>query len=492
MESVSQPGAPANPVPADYRPVDLWGKFDPPPLPLGLLPTAIEQFATVMAAHMGADPAGLAMAALTVCAAAIPDSVQLQVKHHDPGWKESARIWTALIGLPSTKKSPIIDAAVRPLTKIDNRMVREWQSKWARWNALEKAEKAATPEPLQIRKRIEDTTIEALQEVMRGSPDGVLCVRDELSGWFGSMEKYSGGGKAGATDRAVWLQTFNGGVYSINRIGRGVTVLPNLSVSLLGGIQPDAIRKIAADATDDGLLQRLFPIVLQPATVGQDAPMPPVAEIYEFTIMMLLGVRAPVGLRFSDGAQACRRGLEAHHARLAAVELINPKLASHIGKLDGLFARLCVIWHAVENMGLGTLPEAVTESVASLVAEFMRRFLLPHALAFYAGVLDLSNDDDRLKAVAGRILAHGLSQITVRDVARSVHSMRKLTAREIVPVLEQLAALNWLSEVPGPRTTSDPIFLVNPEVHRLFAERGAAEKASRNAARAALQELAGR
>ncbi|RWM96169.1 MAG: DUF3987 domain-containing protein [Mesorhizobium sp.] len=480
------------PLSSFATPVDLWGNFDPPPLPIGLLPPIVEQFATVLASHMGADPAGLAMAALTTCAATISDKVQLQVKHHDPHWKESARIWTALIGLPSTKKSPIINAAVAPLAKIDSRMVRDWQSKRAQWDALDKAERAATPEPLQNRKRIEDTTVEAMQEVMRGSTEGVLCVRDELSGWFGSMEKYAGG-KAAATDRAIWLQAFNGGEYAINRIGRGVTLLPNLSVSLLGGIQPDAIRRVAADATDDGLLQRLFPIVLRPATIGRDAPLPPVQAVYEFTILMLNGTRAPgLGLRFDDEAQSVRQKLEARHARLMAAELVNPKLASHIGKLDGLFARLCVVWHAIENVQAITLPGTITGELAGRVADFVRVFLLPHAVAFYSGVLGLSDDADRLKAVAAYIIAHRLPQITVRDVQRGDGAMRKIAKADVLPILEQLTALSWVAEVPGPRATSDPIFIVNPAVHSLFAERGAREAARRDAAKEAMREMFGR
>src|SRR5262249_34988837 len=54
-------------------PVDLWAHFDPPELPAGLLPEPIEKFARVEGKMTGADPAGFAMAALTTCAAAIPD-----------------------------------------------------------------------------------------------------------------------------------------------------------------------------------------------------------------------------------------------------------------------------------------------------------------------------------------------------------------------------------------------------------------------------------
>lgn len=60
------------------------------------------------------------------------------------------------------------------------------------------------------------------------------------------------------------------------------------------------------------------------------------------------------------------------------------------------------------------------------VADFLHGFLFPHAMAFYANVLGLSNDHDRLSNVADYILAHKLEKITVRDVARGDRSMRGL------------------------------------------------------------------
>ncbi|MBN9438060.1 DUF3987 domain-containing protein [Bosea sp. (in: a-proteobacteria)] len=62
----------------------------------------------------------IAAAALAVCAAAIPDGVRLQVKQHDPGWAESPRLWVALVGGPSTKKSPLMATASKPLREIDH------------------------------------------------------------------------------------------------------------------------------------------------------------------------------------------------------------------------------------------------------------------------------------------------------------------------------------------------------------------------------------
>src|SRR5262249_55456611 len=95
---------PAEPI---TTPIDLWNKLDAPSLPCGLPPSVIEDLASEQGATMGTDPAGLAAAALTVCAAAIPDHVKLKVKQHS-NWLEATRLWVGLVGNPSTKKSPII------------------------------------------------------------------------------------------------------------------------------------------------------------------------------------------------------------------------------------------------------------------------------------------------------------------------------------------------------------------------------------------------
>ena len=239
------------------EPVDLWGNFEPPTLPRGLLPELIEKYAVEQAATMGADPGGIAMAALATCAAAIPDKVELMMKPHSRSWTESARLWVGLVGLPSTKKTPIIRAAVQSLAKLDAVLVRKFLAEMLIYNQLDREERKTEPKPVQKRLRLEDTTIEAAQEALAGSPNGVLMVQDELSGFFGAMDKY-GGHHGAAKDRSFWLQSYNGGEYALNRINRGVGLIPNLSVSLLGGIQPDVIRRLSSESYDDGLLQRML------------------------------------------------------------------------------------------------------------------------------------------------------------------------------------------------------------------------------------------
>ena len=123
-------------------PVDLWAKFDPPTLPRGVLPDIIERFAFDLGLDMGADMAGVALSALAVCAAAIPDKIKLQVKSNNTAWLESARIWVALVGLPSTMKSPVMAATAWPLRQIDTELARQYAKERAQYDKLEKKEKS--------------------------------------------------------------------------------------------------------------------------------------------------------------------------------------------------------------------------------------------------------------------------------------------------------------------------------------------------------------
>ena len=336
--------------------------------------------------------------------------------------------------------------------------------------------------------------------MLKDSPGGVLLLQDELSGFFGSMDKYNSH-RGAAKDRGFWLQAWNGGPYAFNRIGRGPGLVPNLSVSLLGGIQPDLIRKLASDAHDDGMLQRMFPIVLRPAMLGSDEPIPVEADDYARVIDKLYQLTpASIGfwgtggsqprLVFDAGAQAIRQDLERKHLDLAKLETVNKKLAAHIGKYDGLFARLCVIWHCVENCLNDKVPRLIPAKTAQRVADFLHKFLLPHAVAFYGNILGLADDHDRLAAVAGYILARKLERVTNRDVARGDRTMRRLTKRETEEVFEQLEALGWLTgRKPGKRPSDPPHWVVNSGCHQLFAKRAEAEAARRSEARDLIKEF---
>jgi hypothetical protein len=257
-------------------------------------------------------------------------------------------------------------------------------------------------------------------------------------------------------------------------------------VSLLGGIQLEPIQKVATDTVDDGLLQRMFPIILRRGTAGRDAPTSQAGQRYDALIERLHACpEPPAPLQFDDGALKIREELERKHIDLMACEIVNKKLAAHIGKYDGLFARLCLLWHRIED----TPGSAISVMTARRVADFLHLFLLPHAAAFYTRVLELSDDHERLTKLAGYILAKQLDHVTNRDVLRGVHSMRNLNKHEIERIFQQLDAFGWLIQEYDPRRVTPPQWRVNPEVHRKFEDRAAREVVERGNRQDAIKEM---
>jgi Protein of unknown function (DUF3987) len=256
---------------------------------------------------------------------------------------------------------------------------------------------------------------------------------------------------------------------------------------VLGGIQPEAMRKIATDSIEDGLIQRIIPVMLRAAEAGKDAPSGQAGERYDRLVANLheTGI-PPEPLQFDDAARAARERLAGEHMKLQQYyEGFNRRLAAHIGKYDGLFARLCLLWHYIE----GASTPAVTGRTAQRVGDFMHRFMLPHALAFYTSVLGVSDNHDSVSQVAGYILAKKLTRITSRDIQRSTGGPNGLDRREVEGICDSLESLGWLYRVQGPRRDSAH-WDVNPEVHRKFAERAAREETGRTSRRASILDEA--
>lgn len=462
-------------------PLDLWKKTAAPPFPESLLPPLLARFAKTRADMIGCDPSGIAMAALGACATVIRDTIQIKMKKHDNGWKEEARLWVMLVGDPSRKKTPMLRAATKRISDLDAGLMVEYQHKLQDWN-----EDKNGPMPVPHRLRISDITMEAAAEVCAHNPDGILALQDELSGWFGGIEKYSGG-KGGAKDRSFWLQAFNGGHYATDRIGRKAAFVDNLSISIIGGVQPDPIRRIMSDATDDGLMQRFFPIMLGDPFPGKDIEMPDVAAEYDDLIDRLWALEppqnflGPLSLVFSEEAQALRSELELQHLQMvASMETVNRKIASHIGKYDGMFGRLCIIFHCIEHVTHSAdkpLTETIQIDTAKRASQFLHKFLRRHASAFYTNVAGLTDDHEIIKDVAGYILSKKEEKVSLRTLARGTRAMRRLTKFEGHQILEQMVAYGWLEEIQARADAST--WLVNPMAHKLFADRADIERETR-------------
>lgn len=487
------------------EPIDVFGIKQPPALPIDVLPACLRTYVQDQADLTGCDPGIVGLGALVAAAACITDGIRLQPKRHDPTWTESARLWVAFVGDPSTKKSPAISKAVRHVKRIDHGMAEEnakahadWKWQHESWKEARKADKnnpAPEPKvPAVQRLLVEDITVEALTEVLKDNPRGVLTLKDELTGWFAGMDAYKGSSKGASMDRAHWLEAYNGGRRAIDRVTRGAVVVPNWSTCIIGGVQPDMIRRVSASMGNDGLLQRFMIFCARPAQLDADR-VPDMDAMREFGQLFdhLVALQpSETSVVLSDKAHASRLRVAAYAKRLIDA-IDHAHIQAWLGKWDGLYARLLLLYHCLECWQQDVHPAgaAVGAAAAEQVERLLCGVLLHHALHFYTEILDANDKQDGMRQLARMMLAKKLDRLTKRDITIGWKASRKLQLFEIRSIIDTLCTLGWL-EPDGTVLDSDGkprAWWVNPAVHEMFAQQAEREAKRRRDATQAMREL---
>src|SRR6266404_4621363 len=197
---------------------------------------------------------------------------------------------------------------------------------------------------------INDATPEKVAEILSRDPGGSLMIHDELAGLLGSFDRYN----SGSSSRAFYLECFNGGIFLKDRIGNGKQDadaeirIENLALGILGGIQPDRLGKLG-DLTSDGLLQRFLTVLMKSAERGdQYYPVAKAEADYE-QLIRSINDASPQTYIFADAALEVRDRLMDYLHRLGTVDGFPSAQMAAIGKLDGYFARICLVLHVAEQ-----------------------------------------------------------------------------------------------------------------------------------------------
>ena len=104
--------------------------------------------------------------------------------------------------------------------------------------------------------------IATMQALMRRLSEqgnnGSLLVRDEIGGWFKSLDQFSGKGETEGLD--VFIESWDGDTQQVDRVHyEDSFIVSNPRLSLAGGIQPGMFRKIFKDPEDaQGLQARML------------------------------------------------------------------------------------------------------------------------------------------------------------------------------------------------------------------------------------------
>jgi Protein of unknown function (DUF3987) len=455
--------------------------------PETLLPEGLRAWVMDEADRMPCPPDFIAAAVMVALGAIIGASCAIKPKMNDD-WLVVANLWGGIVGLPSAKKSPAIGTALKPLDRLIAQAMEKYNADMeafeatktvfeARKEAIEGRIKAAarakdrTAEnlnsiagelnehrrgapgaPILRRYKTNDSTIEKLGELLRENHTGLLMLRDELVGLLASWERE---GREG--ERAFFLEGWNGnGSFDTDRIGRGSIFIPNLCLSIFGGIQPDKLMvylEQAANAlSNDGMLQRFQLLVYPDHTPWEYRDRMPNKQAREraFTIFEGLAKFDPVSWGASPAvafakfpyfsfAQAAQEifiewSADLHPVRLPAED--HPIIVQHLAKFDKLFPALALILHLVDCAATGARGPVSKE--AAIHAAAWCKYLETHARRCYGLLMD-----DGLRAALA--LADKVRQCKLPD-GFTARDVRRNQWRALTTDLAVQAALDWLND----------------------------------------------
>jgi hypothetical protein len=464
-----------------------------------LLPPVVCNRVRDIAERMQCPPDFPAVASMVTLASLVGRRCGIAPKRSDD-WLVVPNLWGMAIGRPGIMKSPPLAEVMKPLQvlqalahahferaqedyqanvmvageaeRVAKESIRRLLKDGRNTEAAERAQAAVSKEfhgPTCRRYVVNDSTVEKLGEILNENPSGVLLFRDELNGFFRTLER-----QGHEADRAFYLECWNGdGSFTYDRIGRGTLHIEGACLSILGSIQPgplsDLVRGLRGSG-DDGLLQR-FQLAVWPNSSHEwhnvdRAPNRAAQETVQAIIDRLERVDAqrldavpgviPI-LRFSEEAQdlfdVWRESLE---LRLRG-DSEHPMFEAHLSKYRSLIPSLALVIHLAETacgpVGMLALERAIGWA----------EYLETHARRIYAPAI--SPDMDAARLLAKRIKANDLgAKFGLRDIYNNGWSGLS-TREDVAKAVEVLIDHDWLRETEEltagrPRTT----YLTNPAV----------------------------
>ena len=480
---------PSSPAPSWPEPdPDVVGDpIRPPTFPLPLMGRWSDWIET--AAKAKSCPPDFVATALCVVAASLIGARRAQPW---AGWQEPPILWAALVGPPSSGKSPAADCILNAVRELENERAEQFgvalldhetkveaaKQRAERWKedvaeAVKqglappvKPAAASEPEP-PVRPRFitNDTTIEKMGELLAGNRRGLLLHRDELSSFLLNFER------RGGSDRGFWIEAYGGRPATIDRVKRAEPlIVPALAASILGGLQPDRLASDILGTADDGLAARF--LYTWPAPVAFERPAHAddsthIKAALSRLASLAMGVDAkgatiPVVVPFSEAAAAILEDWRKQQSEREAEA--HGLLLSWLGKAPGVVVRLALVLQFLDWAASAGEPEPteIDEQHLTAALDLVEAYYLPMAARVF-GSSALKEDARDAAILAKWLLRHQRDKINLRALRRlagfPLHDDERLKRAAAF-----LSERDWLRPGPKPDGRGRPPldYLINP------------------------------
>jgi hypothetical protein len=457
-------------------PVNFLQELSAAPFERADVPAEIGDYAFAYAVQTGIDPTISVLAAVVAAGAALSDDFKL-VADSGTGWMQPARLWGLTLAPSGAGKSPAHSAMLRPLHDLQRDLYAEYQS--AVKGLADDAQKPPRP-----RIAIADATVEALSEVLRDNPRGVLVANDEFEGFLGSLDQYKRG--AASRDRGEWLRLFDGGPHTVERVQRGSVYVPNFGASLLTATTPSALAKVAKLLPEDGLLQRFIVGIGRRQIDG--VPVANVRMLGDEFEQLLRKLHAaeprahkgavPMMNMTKDAFDGWRRS---QRVAQETFDDIDPSLGAHLAKYPTFALRVALTFHACRIVSKSDEADRDTAKWPLLPETLQSAFRFldrarKHAVVLYLSMRGGASDTYLLtRDVARTVLAIGGDTLERRDILRQCRAFKNASEHAQANAVDLLVDFGWLRPLStGYRKLHPTRLAINPSLAAKFA--GVAEK----------------
>lgn len=485
--------------------VDPFDTYVTPDFPLDTLPDCIQQYCEQLSAQSGFDKGAYAFSLLVSASGLIDHRGKLDVNiMQQPGI-----LWGAVVSPSGGGKSPVMKSGGRFLfAKNDEKQKRSMEAlnKWYAETAELSKKDPKPPKPRFEQLVVYDTTIEALGDVCIQNPSGVMLFADELTGFIGQMDAYSGK-NAASKDRGKYLSAFDGGSVTINRKNTNDPVLiDNFSVSILSGVQPeklaDMFSKSSAAGTSDGLFQRflVYTMKSQGAVDYTAHTQQHVVSDVE-NVFRWLDEWQRMG-RYTQNAPKLDADalvmLQQYHNSINEVSArtSDVRFAEHLSKFPGYICRVALVLHFIECAAKTDYRQTVSVETFARAKQIMG-IMYRHSEAVYEVLEKKSgNAMHYVRTACEAILSKGWDQFSRGDLSRDATDWRNVDNIRGENAIDLLIELGWIADVtPEPIAgkrgrRSNGRYAVNPDVHTKYKEQSKRIKEERAKRYDAIKEVA--
>lgn len=341
------------------------------------------------------------------------------------GWEECSTLFVALVGDPSSGKSPASSAVMNLLNAEEARLdadyrerLRAYETERAAADATLAAYKRAMndatradPEfakefppklpddfrepvkPFLRRIIVRDSTVERLASLSAENPTGLILHRDELAGLMASFNRYSNG--SGGSDRQFFLECFGGRAFTVDRVKSGDPIrIPHLSIGIVGAIQPGKAAELLK-GPDDGFISRFLWCWPDPVPGFRIARERLDLSPAERVVNRLWGLHmqshpvpqldSPVLVPLEEGAlvQLERFAQEMKEREAQASSLMKSALGKARGHALRLACILTYTWWGADPHAPCEEPDAIAEAAMATAIEMMETYFLPMAIRVF-------------------------------------------------------------------------------------------------------------